>query len=167
MDGFRVACSITYEYLWGMRVCAFCPDCNNGDFSNPCQDIFGSNATPEGGGIGRVDAGYTSSEAQKSKGALHAHSQLFVQCLHQHTPLVEVLQQIRGGSKNLVSKYLQYKAHMCKQTYEDVNSAKATQIDIEKQWPEHKASSWLVSRPSDQHRRDVQTFYQANRVDGS
>ena len=164
VDGFRVACSVTYEYLWGMRVCAFCPDCNNGAASTPCQDIFGSNATPEGGSLGRLDAGYTSIEAQKSKGSLHAHSQLFVQCLHQHTPLIEVLRQIKGSGGDVVSKYLQYKAHVCKQTYEDVASARACQTDIEKDWPEYKTSTVLLSRPGYQSRRDDATFYDANYV---
>ena len=79
VDGFRVLVSLTYEHLFGMRVCGFCPDCNNGEQGSPCSDLFGSNAFPEGGIFGRIDAGYTSIEAQKSTGSLHAHSQLFVQ----------------------------------------------------------------------------------------
>ena len=134
VDGFRVACSVTYEYLWGKRVCASCPDCNNGAFSTPCQNIFGSNASPEGGSLGRADAGYTSIEAQKSKASLHAHSQLFVQCLHQHTRLIDVLQQIKGGKKDLVSKYLLYKAHVCKQTYQDVSAAVTSQSVLYKRF---------------------------------
>ena len=47
--------------------------------------MFGSNATSEGGILGRVDAVYTYIEAQESTGSLHAHSQVVVQCLHQHT----------------------------------------------------------------------------------
>jgi len=147
-----------------MRVCAFCPDCNNGAASTPCQDIFGSNATPEGGSLGRLDAGYTSIEAQKSKGSLHAHSQLFVQCLHQHTPLIEVLSQIKGSKGDVVSKYLQYKAHVCKQSYEDVQSARASQTEIEKDWPEYKTTTVLLTRPGYQCRRDDVTFYDANYV---
>ena len=50
VDGFRVLCQLAYEHLFGVRVCARCPGCNNADNSEvePCQDIFGSNATPEG-----------------------------------------------------------------------------------------------------------------------
>ena len=92
-DGFRLLVSLTYEHLFGMRVCGFCPDCNNGEHGKPCSDLFGSNAFAEGGIFGRIDAGYTSIEAQKSTGSLHAHSQLFVKCLHQHTPLQEVFQE--------------------------------------------------------------------------
>ena len=92
VDGFRVIVAVTYEFLFGMRVCAKCPTCNHPEnFQGlPCQDIFGSNSTPEGGIFGRCDAGYTSIEAQKSIGSLHAHSQVFVRFLHQHTPLVDV-----------------------------------------------------------------------------
>ena len=88
VDGFRVLCQLAYEHLFGVRVCARCPDCNNADNSEvePCQDIFGSNATPEGGIFGRIDGIFTSIEAQKSAGSLHAHSQMHVQCVHQHTP---------------------------------------------------------------------------------
>jgi len=51
VDGFHVIVQVTYEYLFGMRICSCCPDCNNADSTNqrPCQDHFGSNATAEGG----------------------------------------------------------------------------------------------------------------------
>ena len=74
-------------------VCQNCPDCSSS--AEPCQDMFGSNATPEGGILGRVDVIYTSIEAHTSTGSLHAHSQVAVQCLHQHTCLSERLQKLR------------------------------------------------------------------------
>ena len=122
VDGFRLLCSLACEYLFGMRVCAFCPDCNNGDNEGvvPCQDLFGSNATPEGGVFGRADGGITSIEAQKSTGSLHAHSQLHVQCIHQHKPLREIFTEITGGNRSLVEKYLLYKSHVCRQEYADL-----------------------------------------------
>jgi hypothetical protein len=49
VDGFRTLVLATHEYLFGMRVCPYCPDCNNGENSTQCQDFVGSNATPEGG----------------------------------------------------------------------------------------------------------------------
>ena len=79
VDGFRMMVSLAYEFLFGLRFCPFCPDCNNGKNSVPCQDLFGSSSTAEGGIFGRLDAVFTSIEAQKSKGSLHAHSQLFLQ----------------------------------------------------------------------------------------
>ena len=44
VDGFRVLVLATYEYLFGMRVCPYCPNCNCSHIYNPCQDHFGSNA---------------------------------------------------------------------------------------------------------------------------
>ena len=148
VDGFRTIVAVTYEFLFGMRVCAFCPDCNNGENSIPCQDIFGSSSFAEGGGFGRIDAGYTSIEAQKAKGSLHAHSQLFVQCLHQHTPLVDVLKHVRANGAELVQRYLTYKAHVCRQVYANLDVAEGRVQSLEKEWPEYASSNFLVSRPS-------------------
>ena len=47
-------------------VCQNCPDCNSS--AEPCQDVFGSNSSPEGGIVGRVDAVHTSIEAPKPTG---------------------------------------------------------------------------------------------------
>ena len=109
---------LAYEHLFGMRVCPNCPHCNHGEKFRPCQDLFGSNAKAEGGVFGRIDAGYTSFEAQKSTGSLHAHSQLFVQCLHQHEPLSEVLVAL-AEKPGLVEKYLKFKEHVCRQVFCD------------------------------------------------
>ena len=51
VDGFRMLCYLTYEHLFGIRICSMCPDCNYGDNSEitPCLDLSGSSATPEGG----------------------------------------------------------------------------------------------------------------------
>ena len=64
--------------------------------------MFGSNAAPEGGIFGRVDAVYASNEAQTSTGSLHAHSQVVVQCLHQHTCLSEILQKLRKQPEDII-----------------------------------------------------------------
>ena len=101
VDGFRVIVMLTHTLLFGVRMCPLCPDCNGGD-GVPCQNLFGSSSTAEGGILGRADAVYTSVEAQKSTGSLHAHSQLFVECMHQHTPLVDVMQRIKGDGATLV-----------------------------------------------------------------
>ena len=101
VEGFHVMVLMAYQHLFGMRVCPNCPHCNHDAGSQPCQDYFGSNAKPEGGIFGRLDAGYTSFEAQKSTGSLHAHSQLFVQCLHQHESLAEVCYGPSLGSRPL------------------------------------------------------------------
>ena len=90
-DGFRVLCRLALRHLFGMRGCPKCPDCNS--CSAGCMDLFGSNAEPEGGIFGRVDAVYGSIECQKC-GSLHLHVQVFVQRLHQHTPLRDILKMI-------------------------------------------------------------------------
>ena len=95
-----------------------------------------------------MDAGFTSIEAQKSKGSLHAHSQLFVQCLHQHTPLVDVLRVLRKDRGDLVRKYLVYKAHACGECYETGQQATAGREQREKDWPEYKAHRDLHTFPA-------------------
>ena len=72
IDGFRIMVLLTFEHVFGLRFRPNCPDCNVG--SNPRQYLFGSSATAEGGLFGRIDAVFTSLEAQKSTGSLHAHS---------------------------------------------------------------------------------------------
>ena len=79
VDGFRLLCEVVFEHLWGVRTCPYCPKCNTDEGLTPCQDMLGSSATAEGGIFGRVDAVYASIEAQKSKGSLHAHFQVWVQ----------------------------------------------------------------------------------------
>ena len=77
-----LATDVTFSHLFGTFCCQSCPECNYS--SETCQDMFGSNATSEGCILGRIDAVYTSIEAQQSTGRLHTHFQVFVLCLHQH-----------------------------------------------------------------------------------
>ena len=49
VDGFRVLCLLAFEHLFGVRMCQFCPHCSNDSQLTPCTDVFGSNATAEGG----------------------------------------------------------------------------------------------------------------------
>ena len=99
-DGFRVTCQVILETLFGVRFCPYCPDCNRDNSLDPCQDMFGSNATAEGGIFGRADAFIGSIECQKA-GSLHVHGHLFVQCLHQHCDVLQIFERIRaeGGEK--------------------------------------------------------------------
>ena len=71
VDGFRTICLLAIRHLFGIRVCSRCPDCSNSSNpgATPCQDVFGSNATPEGGIFGRVDGIVMFIEAQKSAGS--------------------------------------------------------------------------------------------------
>ena len=107
VEGFRLSILLTCEHIFGMRVCARCPDCNHGERAgcegNPydvrCQNLFGSNAYSEGGSFGIAEGIYISIEAQKSAGSLHAHGQLHIACLHQHTPLVEIMARLLRAKK--------------------------------------------------------------------
>ena len=127
VDGFRTIVHLFMEYFLGMRCCIDCPNC-------ACTDLFGSNARPEGGILGRVDGIYGSIEAQKSAGSLHLHVQVFVQCLHQHTPLHILLEEFRSTLPRLFNDYAKYKAHVCRQKYEDPDVWKARKDDTEIAW---------------------------------
>ena len=70
--------------------------------SNPCQDMFGSVATALVGIFVRIDAILTSIEAQQSTGSLHAHSQLFIQCLHQHNSLDDIIAILQNNYSGIV-----------------------------------------------------------------
>ena len=110
--------------------------------------IFGSNATAEGGILARVDGFYLSIEAQKSGGSLHGHAQLHTQCLHQHTPLTEVLKVLARDKAHLVSDYLRYKSHVCRQVYAGIDAWAQRKQATEDAWPEYKDSVELVSKPA-------------------
>ena len=94
VEGFRVMVQLTLQHLFGVT-------CSHG--ATPCQDLFGSRARAEGGIFGRVDAVFTSIEAQNTTGSLHAHSQVFTQCLHQRTPLWEIVKQLRKSTGLIVN----------------------------------------------------------------
>ena len=119
-DGFRVICEVVLETLFGVRFCPDCPTCNRNDSPSPCQDLFGSSATPEGGIFGRADAFIGSIECQKA-GSLHMHGHLFVQCLHQHSAMQHIFDMIRSeGGEEIVHGLLKYKAHVCDESYADL-----------------------------------------------
>ena len=149
-DGFRILCRLVFRDLFGVRACANCPDCNMS--RGPCQDIFGSNASPEGGVYGRADACIGSCENQKS-GALHLHGQLFVQCIHQLTPLKEIMAKIRAGRRDIVEGSLAYNAHVCKQTYDEREGweredGSGRRLEREEKWPEYEDVALMLSRPA-------------------
>ena len=154
VDGFRITILLTLEYIMGMRVCSECPDCNHkqrgegDDYWTSCQDLFGNNAYSDGGVFGRVEGIYISIEAQKSAGSLHAHGQVHVACIHQHTPLIDIMAQLQDNKPTLVSEYLRYKAHVCREVYENVTEWNASKREeVEEAWPEYKHFTDLVSKP--------------------
>ena len=141
VDGFRTIIQLIMEHILGIRCCARCPYCS-------CTDLFGSNAKPEGGMIGRIDAAYGSIEAQKSAGSLHVHFQIFVQCLHQHTPLHTLLAQHRPELKELFVNYAKYKQQVCRQVYEGLSAWKTREAETEKAWKDqYENSTDLIDTP--------------------
>ena len=109
-DGFRVLCRLILRHIFGVRTCPYCPDCGSEKFKGPaCQDRLGCSSSMVGGVFGRVEAFFGSVENQKA-GALHLHAQLFVQCLHQHTPFYIVL---REEQSTIVEDYLSYVDDVC------------------------------------------------------
>ena len=148
VDGFRATVLLTYEHLFGMRLCNHCPNCSSSPHT-PGQYLFGSNAESDGGIFGRIDAGYSSIEAQNYSGSLHAHSQLFVQCLHQHTSLREILAMVRKDGDEIVTDYLKYNAWVCRQVHmTPEEQLHADLSECEKQWPEFKEDTHLISTPN-------------------
>ena len=159
VDGFHALALLLLKYIFGLHMCPQCPNCAT--TWHPCTDTAGSNATVVGGVFGRVDAAYISIEAQKSTGSLHAHCQVFVQCLHQHTPLAEIFQLVESRLDALRAAYLRYNAHVVHMTYSGQTDE---QISVgihaaEQSWPEHamdrtmtECSDYLRARAL---RRDV------------
>eukprot|EP00959_Pyramimonas_sp_CCMP1952_P237012 4953239-Pyramimonas_sp.AAC.1 len=142
VDGFRILVDATLRRVFGVRTCPHCPRCNRAEETEPCQDLFGGNADLGGGAFGRVDAYYVSIEAQKSPGSLHAHCQVFIQRLHQHTPLAEVFRlvcdDVDGRGQQIVARYLEYKTRVCRQVHAAPMSAEQISRNLEEAealWP--------------------------------
>ena len=154
VDGFRILVHAAHKYLFGLNYCWMCPDCNADAAEQSCQDICGNSSIQEGGIFGRAEAAYTCIECQKSTGSLHAHSQVFIQCLHQHTPLSDVLKKMKGAAATEINKYLKYKAHVCRQVYANAELANERLLEKEASWPEYQDSCALISRPEYLTRRD-------------
>ena len=53
VNAFLVACKVELPSLYEFRMCPKCPHCATS--KEPCMDIFGSSATPMGGGAGRCE----------------------------------------------------------------------------------------------------------------
>ena len=88
-------------------------------------------------------------EAQQSTGSLHAHSQLFIQCLHQHISLDDIIAILQHNYAGFVEHYLTYKSHVCRQVYDTpTNELEETLDTHETTWPEYKESSVLINVPA-------------------
>ena len=145
-EGFNVLVLLALRHIFGVR---FCPDCPSCAFSEePCTDLFGSNASPTGGILGRVDAVYGSIETQKST-TRHGHFQFFVQSYHQHTPLGEMIEKGPEHLRGLLHRCANYVSHVQRTVYDNPegwhNQGRSA---LEEEWPEYRSSCLMVSRPS-------------------
>ena len=89
---------------------------------------------------------YISIEPQKSKGSLHAHAQLQIECAHQHTPLAEIMAKLKKNGCNVVGQYLRYKEHVCREVYEDLTGWEERRLATESAWPEYAESLECISK---------------------
>eukprot|EP00959_Pyramimonas_sp_CCMP1952_P425754 8917829-Pyramimonas_sp.AAC.1 len=83
-------------------------------------------------------------EAQKSAGSAHVHAHLFVQCLHQHTPLHEILRLPSERLEELLDGYAAYKRHVSRQVYEDSDAWGEQKERVEGAWPAYKETADLL-----------------------
>ena len=129
--------------LYGWRMCPNCSDCATGD--NPCMNIYGSNATPMGGSLGRVDAAVGAFEAQKSEGVLHLHMFFFPQMAHQYMTLPQIADRIRQGLLSADTfKHFVSTARCAR--YPDSDMFNKERPTIERTWPAF-ATDMPLSRP--------------------
>eukprot|EP00973_Karenia_brevis_P020105 2759731-Karenia_brevis.AAC.1 len=114
VDGFRTIVHLFFEYILGL-----------------------SNASPEGGVLGRIDGIYGAIEAQKSAGSLHVHVQ--------HRKSVVALQE----------EYASYKRHVCQEVYADVDGwIHSRKEETESVWPNYEANNELITTPTYLTERD-------------
>ncbi|CAJ1374097.1 unnamed protein product [Effrenium voratum] len=141
VEAFHLQLRLCLRHLFGINICKNCPRCN-------CMSEDGSVASLRLGIFGRVTAVYAALEHQKA-GGLHAHMQVFVENLHQVTPLHEIWNRLeKEASAPMVQRYLAFKAHVCKETYDDLATQQQRAHEVEAAWPEHARNPALVSMPT-------------------
>ena len=147
VDGFHVLLRLLLEDIFGLRVCHACPQCDT--MATPCMDRSGSNSHLLGGVFGRMDAAYVTIEAQKSTGSLHGHMQCFVQCVHQHTPLLEIFGLSAERLADLRREWCLYQSHVAQGVYSGQSqaAAEAAVTAAEATWPEHAKDTVMTSVP--------------------
>lgn len=123
--------------LLGIRMCPMCPRCNANDAEFPCQDRFGSNASPMGGILGRADAigGVVEHQGQ---GTPHYHACVYVQRLHQHKTLQDIMDIIKKDLTQ-VNALKEFQSWACREEHFLLKMHDAEIEDIERDWPAYKA----------------------------
>jgi hypothetical protein len=129
--GFHILVRITLRALFGVRICSDCPDCNTSTARPGCCDELGNVATPEGGILGLIEAYHGSIESQGATGSLHAHMNLFLNRMHQHTKMIDIAKAIQEQGDALVQQFERFTNHVCKATYHDADRFHMMQDEIE------------------------------------
>ena len=146
-EGFHTLVRLVLRHLFGVRFCQNCPQCAKSTAS-PCTDAFGSNAMACGGILGRVDAAYGAVEFQKA-GSAHVHFQLFVQCIHQHTPLSQMAKRYESVLQEILRRAGKYNAHVRRTVYCDPAEWDERRREVvEQAWPEYRDEVLMLSRPA-------------------
>ena len=135
---FNVLCQIALSALFGVRCCSDCPACG-------CRDSFGSVAKPNGGVFGRMDAYYGAKEGQKA-GNLHLHLLAFLQSLHQHSSVDELVSALRLNP-SIVDDFFAFKNHCDNEQYSDPEKFAHQRDTLEKDWPLYETHSHLLLQP--------------------
>ena len=79
-------------------------------------------------------------------GSLHAHVRVFIQCIHQHTPLEVIFEKIKNDGRSFVVNFLRYKSHVRRQVYATTDTWNAGDGEVvENAWPEYKENVSLTS----------------------
>jgi hypothetical protein len=136
VTAFQVYIRIVLARLLGVRMCPLCPQCNARGSANPCQDRFGSNATPLGGILGRVDAIAGVVEHQ-GQGTPHFHVCVHVQRLHQDKTLQEIAELIKNHLPH-IDALKEYQSWVCREEQFDKVQHDAEISEIERAWPSYK-----------------------------
>ena len=145
-EGFHTLVRLVLRHLFGVRFCQNCPQCAKS--ASPCTDAFGSNAMACGGILGRVDAAYGAVEFQKA-GSAHVHFQLFVQCIHQHTPLSHIAKRYERVLQEMLRRAGKYNAHVRRTIYCDPAEWDERRREVvEQAWPEYRDEVLMLSRPA-------------------
>ena len=129
--------------MFGIRMCPDCPHCCKSE--QPCQNIFGSSAEPQGGAFGRCDAIFSAVETQRS-GTLHLHGFAFLQRAHQHKTLLEIATMLEQGLLS-TADLKDYHCRISRETYPDLAAHEAEADEIEQDWPTFKSDSRLGRLP--------------------
>ena len=139
VEAFQVLIRVVLATLLGIRMCPKCPHCNANGSKHACQDQFGSNMEPLGGIFGGCDGFGGAVESQRG-GTLHIHLIAYVVSAFQHSTLDRIREMIEAKllSVGALERYMEW---VSMNEHLDQALHDKHLVDLEKQWPNYKASS--------------------------